>query len=398
MARERARPHGGAVHAAAGPPPPEPHRIRERHPRPARPRHRSRRSSCRPTTRRAASTTSPARWASRRRWSRRTCRRRRRSAAWRSASPSDADAGRVPDAARTRRRTTTSRGCRSARAAACSSSTCSRPTASTRSRSRRSSATTCRRPGFGSVPCEQLEVLLDGERLQLFDWQGGGRQRPPPMCRGRGRRRPRTAGPEARLRRPRRRADARPLQDHGRAAHGRRRRSSQTNFAPVLDLDQHFMRDDDPDRADAGLHVLPARRARSGSKGRSTPTPAKDSPSRRKIFVVPAGRAPAEETAVRAAIVTNLATRAFRRPATAADVEPLMEFYAGRAARTGTSTQGIEMALARLLASPQFIYRIEDGAGATVERPGQAVSHQRPRPGVAAVVLPVEQRSRTTSC
>ena len=29
--------------------------------------------------------------------------------------------------------------------------------------------------GFGSVPCEKLEILLDGERLQLMDWQGGGR-------------------------------------------------------------------------------------------------------------------------------------------------------------------------------------------------------------------------------
>src|ERR1700737_5334507 len=26
--------------------------------------------------------------------------------------------------------------------------------------------------GFGSVPCEKLEMLLDGERLQLMDWQG----------------------------------------------------------------------------------------------------------------------------------------------------------------------------------------------------------------------------------
>src|SRR5438046_697358 len=29
--------------------------------------------------------------------------------------------------------------------------------------------------GFGSVPCEKLDVLLDGERLQLMDWQGGRR-------------------------------------------------------------------------------------------------------------------------------------------------------------------------------------------------------------------------------
>src|SRR3989441_9306255 len=29
--------------------------------------------------------------------------------------------------------------------------------------------------GFGSVPCEKLEVLLDRERLQLLDWQGSRR-------------------------------------------------------------------------------------------------------------------------------------------------------------------------------------------------------------------------------
>ena len=29
--------------------------------------------------------------------------------------------------------------------------------------------------GFGSVPCEKLEILLDGERVQLLDWQGSRR-------------------------------------------------------------------------------------------------------------------------------------------------------------------------------------------------------------------------------
>src|SRR6266550_1053839 len=29
--------------------------------------------------------------------------------------------------------------------------------------------------GFGSVPCEKLDVLMDGERVSLLDWQGGGR-------------------------------------------------------------------------------------------------------------------------------------------------------------------------------------------------------------------------------
>src|SRR5262245_36361810 len=38
--------------------------------------------------------------------------------------------------------------------------------------------------GFGSVPCEKLEVLLDSERIALLDWQGGGRS-PAANCAGR---------------------------------------------------------------------------------------------------------------------------------------------------------------------------------------------------------------------
>ena len=47
------------------------------------------------------------------------------------------------------------------------------------------------------------------------------------------------------------------------------------------------------------------------------------------------------------------------------------------------------MALARILASPQFIYRIEEEPANVAAGPD--VSHQRHRSGVAAVVLPVEQ-------
>src|SRR5256885_6831197 len=38
--------------------------------------------------------------------------------------------------------------------------------------------------GFGSVPCEKLEVLLDSERITTLDWQGGGRS-PAANCGGR---------------------------------------------------------------------------------------------------------------------------------------------------------------------------------------------------------------------
>src|SRR4029453_12513088 len=39
--------------------------------------------------------------------------------------------------------------------------------------------------GFGSIPCEKLEVLLDGERLQVLDWIGRRRPGAPEAnCRG----------------------------------------------------------------------------------------------------------------------------------------------------------------------------------------------------------------------
>jgi cytochrome c553 len=88
-----------------------------------------------------------------------------------------------------------------------------------------------------------------------------------------------------------------------------------------------------------------------------------DTPSRRQIFTCrPAG--PASELPCARRILTRLASRAYRRPATDDDLEPLVEFYqAGR--RQGTFETGIQQALQRLLAGPQFVFRIErDPAGA----------------------------------
>ena len=91
------------------------------------------------------------------------------------------------------------------------------------------------------------------------------------------------------------------------------------------------------------------------------------------------------------AILTALARRAYRRPVTAADVEPLLAFYREGAPR-GVSTRASSARCSRLLISPEFLLRVEaDPAG---RAPEHAVSHQRCRAGVAAVVLPVEQHSR----
>ncbi len=130
-----------------------------------------------------------------------------------------------------------------------------------------------------------------------------------------------------------------------------------TNLAPGLDLDKHFMRSTVQTGPTPGYTFFP----HVGTiriEGPFDATQAKDSPSRRKIFVC-TPKTKAEEATCARRIVTNLATFGFRRPTTAADIDVLMEFYEfGR--KEKDFDQGIEMALARVLASPQFIYRIEE--------------------------------------
>jgi mono/diheme cytochrome c family protein len=214
--------------------------------------------------------------------------------------------------------------------------------------------------GFGSVPCEQLEISLDGERLELMDWRGGGRfGRGAADCGNRGpqpEQRGGQAGPEAffggRGGSPMQVRIATTAGVHAVAA-----TFPATHYAPLLDLDRHFMRSTVQTGPTPGYTFFP----HVGTiriEGPFDATPATDTPSRRKLFVcTPAG--PAEEASCARQIVTALATRAFRRPATDADVDLLMGFYEfGRQEKD--FDYGIEMALARVLASPQFIYRIEE--------------------------------------
>lgn len=95
-------------------------------------------------------------------------------------------------------------------------------------------------------------------------------------------------------------------------------------------------------------------------------TGAGDTPSRREIFVCqPADAADEEPCATR--ILARLATRAFRRPVGEHDAElaTLMQFYRDGRKQGGFET-GVQRGLARLLADPQFLYRVEtdraDGA------------------------------------
>src|SRR5262249_12789424 len=104
-----------------------------------------------------------------------------------------------------------------------------------------------------------------------------------------------------------------------------------------------------------------------------------DTPSRRRIFTCRPGARVAEAACAKT-IISTLARRAYRRPVTDADVQPLLAFYnAGR--QEGGFETGIERALQVILPGPKFVFRVEH------DQPDAA-------PGRAARVSDVELASR----
>ena len=92
--------------------------------------------------------------------------------------------------------------------------------------------------------------------------------------------------------------------------------------------------------------------------------PAVDTPSRARLFVCRPTGAGATATACATQILSTLARRAYRRPVTSDDVDQLLTFFDQGAGSDGFDG-GIELALRRLLVSPEFLFRIErDPAGA----------------------------------
>ena len=82
-----------------------------------------------------------------------------------------------------------------------------------------------------------------------------------------------------------------------------------------------------------------------------------DTPSLSKIFrcrpAIPTDEAPCADQ-----ILRNLARRAYRRPLTEADLQPLLDVYAV-ARQEGDFAAGIERALRAILVSPHFLLRVE---------------------------------------
>jgi hypothetical protein len=88
--------------------------------------------------------------------------------------------------------------------------------------------------------------------------------------------------------------------------------------------------------------------------------PAKDTPSRRAIFVCqpPALSNAAEERSCAATILSKMARLAYRRPATKADVDTLLKFFDSGKQDGGSFDTGIQFALERMLVDPDFLLRV----------------------------------------
>ena len=185
---------------------------------------------------------------------------------------------------------------------------------------------------LGQITGEQLEVTIDGERVKLFDWDkeiknttGNGKSTP---------RVPVTAG-----------------------LHTVGVTFIATNDLPGTELNRPFQRTMNTPGEIPGFQFYP----HVGQVTIEGPFDAKgaaDTASRRKIFVC-TPKTPREEATCARTIVSTLARHAFRRPVNANDVNGLLEFYKAGREEGGSFDNGIEAALQRVLADPEFIYRGE---------------------------------------
>ena len=85
--------------------------------------------------------------------------------------------------------------------------------------------------------------------------------------------------------------------------------------------------------------------------------PAKDSASRRAIFVCEPAKG-VEERSCAATILTRMARLAYRRPVTKEDVATLLSFFDNGRKDGGTFDTGIQFALERMLVDPDFLLRV----------------------------------------
>jgi mono/diheme cytochrome c family protein len=190
--------------------------------------------------------------------------------------------------------------------------------------------------GIGSyVPGEQLELIIDGERAHLFKYQGVGLSQ---GMSGEG-----DGSLDVTI----------PVKAGSRMVGAS---FLATNYRPSLDMVKQYDRKSLENNSIPQLQYYPAI-GFLRIQGPFTAQRPADSRSMRKVFSCHPANASQEDGCAKT-ILSTLTRRAYRRPATAQDLEALMTFYEeGR--RGGQFDDGIELALRRVLASPKFLVRVE---------------------------------------
>jgi hypothetical protein len=190
--------------------------------------------------------------------------------------------------------------------------------------------------GLGKyTPGEKIEFLVDGERVDLFDYVGVG------LSQGM------QADNDGSI------AVTVPVKAGSRKVGVT---FLATNYRPTLDLIKQYERKSLENNSIPQLQAYPAIGLLriQGPFGAQRP---EDSPSLKKVLTCRPANISQEETCAKS-ILSTLTRRAYRRPANDLDLEPLIDFFReGR--RSGTFEDGIELALRRLLVSPQFLTRAE---------------------------------------
>jgi mono/diheme cytochrome c family protein len=186
---------------------------------------------------------------------------------------------------------------------------------------------------FGEITGEKLELLVDGERIHVYDWDKD-------LARGSA-----VHGGTTDVHFPVKAG-----------SHTVGITFLATQLAPGNDLNQHFLRSTIETGGLPGFKFFP-HVGKLEILGPLKPTGASGSPSRRKIFVCHPADA-AHEVPCAKEITATLARRAFRRPLTNDDTEMLMGFYQQGRNEKNFDT-GIERALQRILADPEFVFRKE---------------------------------------
>ena len=185
---------------------------------------------------------------------------------------------------------------------------------------------------LGNVKGEQLEVTVDGKRVYLYDWDkeiatkrgDGGKTPPMPIKAG---------------------------------FHRIGVTFLATSDLPDTGLNKSFQRTMNSPGSISGYTFYP-HVGQVFIEGPFNGAVATDTQSRDKIFECYPKRA-SEEAGCARKIITTLTTKAFRRPASDADLKVMTDFYRSGREQGGSFDTGIEAVIQRILTDPEFIYRAE---------------------------------------